>query len=188
MVSTDKAINPTNVMGATKRLAEIFVQSLWANQPVGPSSWRSASAMCSAPRAASCPSSRRQIGAGGPVKVTHPDMTRYFMTIPEAVRAGPAKRRPGTGGEIFVLDMGEPVKIVDLARQVIELSGLRPGEDIEIQFTGLRPGRSCSRNSVTRGRISCPPRIPRSCGLPPNLARWSNSKGTADPFCQRSGH
>jgi FlaA1/EpsC-like NDP-sugar epimerase len=193
MISSDKAINPTNVMGATKRLAELYVQALQReirsekrearsedgngtadkseNREIGraettagengtglPWEGRSRSALVEPAVSAQLklmavrfgnvlgssgsviPIFKKQIAAGGPVTVTHPDITRYFMTIPEAVGLVLQSATQGQGGEIFVLDMGKPVKIVELARQLIELSGLRPGIDIEIEFTGLRPG------------------------------------------------
>ena len=213
LISTDKAINPTNVMGATKRLAEIFLQSLyasassercgealsqstkrwgeqsksglegalvprWITQGVPPATAASSpppfSEKWRAPMergptkfmavrfgnvlgssGSVIPIFNKQIAAGGPVKVTHPDVTRYFMTIPEAVGLVLQSAAQGSGGEIFVLDMGKPVKIVDLARQLIELSGLKPDEDIDIAFIGLRPGEklfeelSCTGENIT---------------------------------------
>ncbi|WP_439881755.1 polysaccharide biosynthesis protein [Pontibacter sp. MBLB2868] len=153
MVSTDKAVNPTNIMGASKRIAEIYIQSLNSINPVKSDYYdtdereipqtkfittRFGNVLGS--NGSVIPRFRSQIEKGGPITVTHPDITRYFMTIPEAVQLVLEAGTMGNGGEIFIFDMGQPVRIVDLARKMIKLAGRVPEQDIKIVFTGLRPG------------------------------------------------
>jgi FlaA1/EpsC-like NDP-sugar epimerase len=165
MISTDKAVNPTNVMGASKRIAEIYTQSLnnvskHYNQNAGNSiktkfiTTRFGNVLGS--NGSVIPRFRSQISKGGPITVTHPEITRYFMTIPEAVQLVLEAGAMGQGGEIYIFDMGKPVKIVHLAEKMIKLSGLVPDKDIKIVFTGLRPGEKLYEELLNNGEDDIP--------------------------------
>jgi FlaA1/EpsC-like NDP-sugar epimerase len=174
LISTDKAVRPTSIMGATKRLAERVVQHAAVAHGRNFVSVRFGNVLGS--RGSVVPTFFRQIRAGGPVLVTHPEMRRYFMTIPESVQLVLQAGTLGLGGEVFVLDMGEPVKIVDLASDLIRLCGYEPGKDIELQFTGIRPGEKLYEEMFFHEEHALPTNHPKllrakKAGIPDGLMR-----------------
>lgn len=157
MISTDKAVNPSNIMGTTKRIAELYIQSLKdspANKGTCFITTRFGNVLGS--NGSVIPRFRAQIQKGGPITVTHPEITRYFMTIPEAVHLVLEAGTMGSGGEIFIFDMGEPVKIIDLALKMIKLAGLQPERDIKIVYSGLRPGEKLYEELLNEGENTMP--------------------------------
>jgi FlaA1/EpsC-like NDP-sugar epimerase len=172
LISTDKAVQPCSVMGTTKRAAELVVQHAAAASGRHYVAVRFGNVLGS--RGSVVPTFLRQIESGGPVTVTHPEMCRYFMTIPEAVQLVLQAAALGERGEVFVLDMGAPVRIVDLACDLIRLSGLEPGVDIEIQFTGARAGERLAEEVLIAGEQVTPtvhPKVVRATNghLPPDI-------------------
>jgi FlaA1/EpsC-like NDP-sugar epimerase len=170
MISTDKAVNPSSVMGACKRVAELYVQSLGDHSSSRFVTVRFGNVLDSAGSVVQL--FRQQIAAGGPVTVTDPDMRRYFMTIPEAARLVIQAGAIGQSGQILLLDMGEPVRVVDLATDMIRLSGLHVGDDIAIEFTGLRPGEKLYEELHIPGEQllpTCHPKIIVADRVPPRV-------------------
>jgi FlaA1/EpsC-like NDP-sugar epimerase len=195
LVSTDKAVRPANIMGATKRVAEMIVCHAAHTHQVHFVAVRFGNVLGS--RGSVVPTFMRQIRNGGPITLTHPDMRRYFMTIPEATRLVLQAGAIGSGGEVFCLDMGEPVRIYDLALDLIRLSGLTEGEDIEIVFNGVRPGEKLYEELFFSGDEvlkTTHPKIMKARYEPPDLRVYmqivqlieSAMRNASDSYLRRS--
>ena len=185
MISTDKAVNPTSVMGACKRVAELYVQSLAGRSSARFVTVRFGNVLDSAGSVVQL--FRQQIAAGGPVTVTDPEIRRYFMTIPEASRLVIQAGAIGQSGQILLLDMGEPVRILDLAADMIRLSGLRVGRDIAIEFTGLRPGEKLYEELHIPGEQLLPTCHPKIIVADRKPARVDDIRGAIDELERLAG-
>ena len=177
LISSDKAVDPVNMMGATKRVAELLIQDMARKYRLNFVAVRFGNVLGS--RGSVVPLFQQQIAQGGPITITHPEMRRFFMTIPEAVHLVIQAGALGQGGEIFVLDMGQPLKIVDLARDMIELSGLKPGEDIDLVFNGLRPGERLTEDLYSRHETIRPTSHPKILAI-------SGSRENGQTFLQQT--
>lgn len=173
MVSTDKAVNPTNVMGATKRFAEMYTQSMNQLEGIHTKFIATRFGNVLGSSGSVIPLFKKQIERGGPVTVTHPDITRYFMTIPEACELVLEAASMGEGGEVFAFDMGESIKIIDLAKKMITLSGMRVDRDIEIKFTGLRPGEKLYEELLSTDENTLPTHHPKILIAKVNVPSYS---------------
>ena len=178
LISTDKAVNPSSVMGACKRLSELYVQSLASQSSCRFVAVRFGNVLDSA--GSVVPIFREQIERGGPITITHPEMRRFFMTIPEASQLVVEAGMMGRGGEIFVLDMGHPVKILDLARDMIRLSGLREGDDIEIEVVGLRPGEKLFEQLLSMDEKLLSTNHPKILVVECKAPQWEQMNGILD--------